>query len=288
MIARCAAFGNFSFAETKPVIIFLHIHKTGGTSFRSILEKNFGVSCCHTNQTRRERFTQADLGFVQKMFPRLRALTGHNLVDPLQLSVPDPFYATFLREPVARVISHYQDTVLRGTNRASFEESLNTDGRLNNWQVKLMAGGEDLAQAKRYLERCAFVGLTEKFNQSLQVFGRLAPCPLNLNFKRLIVAKNDKLQKALLADPRMLALAREHNQLDLELYAFAVNEIFPRLCRKAGVHPADQAPSYEVLKNDKLLKYKSGRVYNKVFRQVYKMRHAIFNPHDSDLPAVRL
>ena len=270
------------------MIVFLHIHKTGGTSFRSILEKNFGASCCHTNQTRRDQFSQADLEFVKKVFPRLRAITGHNLVDPLQLVVPDPFFATFLREPVARVISHYQDQVLRGTNRATFEESLKTGDRLNNWQVKLMAGGEDLDKAKRFLERCDFIGLTEKFNLSLQVFGKLAPCPLNLYYKRLIVAKNDKIQKALLADPRMLDLAREHNRLDLELYAFALNEIFPRLCQKAGVNPADKVPPYEVARNDHLLKYKFGRIYNKTFRQLYKVRHKIFNPTDADLAPVKL
>jgi len=254
------------------VIIFLHIHKTGGTSFRSILERNFGAACCHTNQTRREQFCQADLEFVKKFFPRLRAITGHNLVDPLQFSVADPFYATFLREPVARVISHYQDQVLRGTNRATFEESLKTNERLNNWQVKLIAGGEDLGKAKQFLERCAFIGFTEKFDLSLQVFGKLSPCPMNLNYKRLIVARNSKIQKALLADPRMLELAREYNRLDLELYAFALNEIFPKLCQKAGVNPAAGAPRYEVSTNDHWLKYKFGRVYNKMFRQIYKAR----------------
>jgi len=188
---------------------------------------------------------------------------------------------------VARAVSHYQDSVLRGGNRATFAESLQAEGRFNNWQVKLMAGGEDLDKAKRFLERCDFVGLTEKFNLSLQVFGKLAPCPLNLNYKRLIVAKDNKIQKALLADPRMLELAREHNQLDLELYAFALNEIFPKLCRKAGVNPADKAPSYEVLKNDMMVKYKFGRVYNKVFRQIYKVRRRIFYPTDADLAAAK-
>jgi hypothetical protein len=270
------------------VIVFLHIHKTGGTTFRSILERNFGASCFHTNQTRRESFCQADLEFARKLFPRLRAITGHNIVDPLRFSVPDPFYATFLREPVARTISHYQDTVIRGTNRATFAESLKTDKHLNNWQVKLMAGGEDLDKAKRFLERCDFFGLTEKFNQSLQVFGKLSPYQLNLNYKRLIVAKDDKIQKALLGDPRMLELAREHNQLDLELYAFAVNEIFPKLCRKAGINPGDKAPSCEIFKNDREFIFQFGRVYNKVFRQIYKVRHGIFNPNDSDLPALKL
>ena len=190
-IARRTAFGNFPHANTDSVIVFLHIHKTGGTTFRSILEKNFGASCCHTNQTRREQFLPDGSRIRKRFFPRLRAITGHNLVDPLQFTVPDPFYATFLREPVARVISHYQDQVLRGTNRATFEESLKTNTRLNNWQVKLMAGGENLDKAKQFLERCDFIGLTEKFNLSLQVFGKLAPCPMDLHYKRLIVAKNE-------------------------------------------------------------------------------------------------
>lgn len=267
------------------MIVFLHIHKTGGTSFRSILEKNFGASCCHTNQTRRDAFSQADLEFVKKVFPRLRVITGHNLVDPLQLTVSDPFYATFLREPVSRAISHYQSAFTRRGTQLTFEESLKTYRHLNNWHVKLMAGGENLDKAKRFLERCDFVGLTEKFNQSLQVFGKLAPCSLDLHYKRLIVAKNDKIQKGLLADPKMLELAREHNKLDLELYAFALNEIFPKLCAKAGVNPAEQVASYEVSTNNRLIKYKSGRVYNKVFRQIYKVRHAIFYRTDPDLPA---
>lgn len=263
------------------MIIFLHVHKTGGTTFRSILEKNFGAACCHTNQTRRPVFTQTDLEFVRKFFPRLKAITGHNLLDPLQLSVPDAFFATFMREPIARVISHYQAHVMGGKNKLSFEASLKKKDYLNNWQVKLMAGDENLDKAKRFLERCAFVGLTEKFNLSLQAFGKLAPSKLNLEYKRLIVAKNDKIQKALLADARMRELAREHNQLDVELYEFAVNEIFPKILRQAGLDPADQAPSYEIFKNENLTKQKAGRMFNKAFRLAYRVRRKIFHPADA-------
>ncbi|MDD5138671.1 MAG: sulfotransferase family 2 domain-containing protein [Verrucomicrobiales bacterium] len=268
------------------MIVFLHIHKTGGTTFRSILEKNFSAACCHTNQTRREQFCQEDLEFAKKVFPRLQAITGHNIVDPLRFSVPDPFYATFLREPVARVISHYQDSVLRGPTRVSFEENIKTNTRLNNWQVKMLAGGENLDKAKRFLERCSFVGLTEKFNLSLHVFGKVAPCPMDLRYKRLIVAKDNAIQKGLLADPRMLDLAREHNRLDLELYAFALNEIFPKLCQKAEANPADTVSSYEVSANNRQLKFRFSRIYNKVwFRQIYKVRHRLFYPTDADLAA---
>ena len=139
-------------------------------------------------------FSPADFEFVKTMFPRLRSIVGHNLVDPLRFSVADPFYVTFLREPVARVISHYQSSVVRGKNRMTFEESLQQHGHLNNWQVKLMAGGENLDKAKRFLERCDFIGLTEHFDLSLHVLERLAPCKLDLHYKKRKVAKDNEIK----------------------------------------------------------------------------------------------
>jgi hypothetical protein len=129
------------------MIVNLHIPKTGGTSFGDILENNFGIGNCHTNQINRSTFTRSDLNFARKFFPRMRCLTGHNLIDPLQLAIPDAFYTIFLREPVARVISHYQYSVQRGGNKKSFEETLKVSENLENLQVKLIAGGRDLNNA---------------------------------------------------------------------------------------------------------------------------------------------
>jgi uncharacterized Fe-S cluster-containing radical SAM superfamily protein len=258
------------------VILFLHIQKTGGTTFVSILDRNFGCSNCHAYQTRREIFSPADFEFVKTLFPRLRSIVGHNLVDPLRFRVADPFYVTFLREPVARVISHYQFSVAKGKNRLTFEESLQKHDHLNNWQVRLMAGGENLDKAKRFLERCGFIGLTEKFDLSLHLLERLTPCQLDLHYKRRKVAKDNVIKESLLSDNRMMELARKHNALDMELHQFAVNEIFPRLCQKAGINPADEVASYEIPADDLPLKYRLGRLYNKVFfRQLCKLRYKL-------------
>src|SRR4029077_17948550 len=105
------------------MLIFLHIPKTAGSTFQFILENSLGVTACHTNHTKRPVFTQSDLDFARKLFPGLRSLAGHNLVDPFSLAVPDPFYLTFLREPVARVFSQYQDSLFSG-KRGTFEEEL--------------------------------------------------------------------------------------------------------------------------------------------------------------------
>jgi hypothetical protein len=267
------------------VIIFLHIQKTAGSSFVFILDRNFGCSNCHAYQTQRETFTPADLDFARTVFPSLHSIVGHNLVDPLRFSIANPFYMTFLREPVARVVSHYQFSVVRGKNRMTFEESVHHHAHLNNWQVRLLAGGEDLDKAKRFLQRCDFVGLTEHFDLSLNLLERLSPRKLDLHYKKRKVAKNNEIKQSLLGDQRMVELAREHNALDIELYHFAVNEIFPRLCQKAGINPANKVTSYEIPTNDRPLKYRLGRLYNKVFfRQLCKLRNKLKPtlPHDSN------
>jgi hypothetical protein len=254
------------------MIVFLHVPKTAGTSFRFILENSFGIHHCHATHTGKEMFEQRDLDFARKFFPGLRSIAGHNLVDPLKLSFPDPFYITFLREPVARVLSHYQDTVVRGGSTLSFEAALQERGVLENLAVKLMAGSRDLDKAKRFLERCNLVGFTEAFEMSLHVLERLCPVKLNLYYLKRRIARDDATKKAVQSDPRLIEMAREYNQLDLELYSFARNEVFPRLCQKAGLQPGSQVESFQRPEKGKLHTYYLGRFYNQCFRQACKLR----------------
>jgi hypothetical protein len=259
------------------MIVFCHIPRTAGSSFQFILENSLGVFACHTNHTKKPVFTQRDLDFARKMFPGLRSIAGHNLFDPLSLSVPNPFHITFLREPVARVFSQYQASVLNG-NRRTFEEELRQNEDLENLHVKLMAGGRNLDKAKRYLETCGFVGLTEKFELSLQVLERLSPYPLNLNYKRKNLAPDNRIKKSLENDSRLVEMTREYNRLDLELYSFGVNEIFPGLCARAGLDPADQVASHDHYTSEIKWKYLLCHLYNMSFyRQVCKARNKYFS-----------
>ncbi len=260
------------------MIVFLHVPKTAGSTFQFILENNLGVSACHTNHTKRQVFDQADFDFARKVFPGLRSIAGHNLIDPLSLSIPNPFYLTFLREPVARVFSHYQDSVRSG-NRRTFEEELRRSEHLENLHVKLMAGGRNLDRAKRFLETCGFVGLTEKFELSLHVFERVSPYRLNLNYKRRRVASDNRIKKSLENDSRLVEMTREYNQLDLELYSFAVNEIFPKLCARAGFGPADKVTSHDRYTSEVKWKCVLSNFYNMSFyRQICKVRNKYFSP----------
>jgi hypothetical protein len=103
------------------------------------------------------------------------------------------------------------------------------------------------------------------------VLDQLSPHKWNLNYTRKVVARNNKVKEALERDRRMIELAREHNQLDLELYQFAVNEIFPRLCEKAGINPSDKTPSYQDHTRKTLRSFLTGRLYNRLYRQLCKV-----------------
>jgi len=260
------------------MIIFLHIPKTAGTTFQFILENSLGITHCHLGHMGKEVVDQRDLEFTRKLFPFLRSIAGENLIDPLRFSVPDPFYITFLREPVARVFSHYQNDVLRCGNSLSFEEALRSDEELANTQVKRLAGKADVGRAKLVLEKFNFVGLTEKFDLSLHMLDKICPCKLNLNYKRKVIALDNSIKKSLECDPRIVELTREKNKLDLELYDFAVKEIFPKFCAQTGFSATDKVSSFDKYSSELKPGFLLHRLYNQTFFRnvckVYKKRRA--------------
>jgi hypothetical protein len=260
------------------MILFLHIPKTAGTTFQFILENSLGMTHCHLGHLGKTVVDQRDLDFTRKLFPWLRSIAGENLTDPLRFSVPDPFYITFLREPVARVFSHYQNDVLRCGKKMTFEESLRSDEELENTQVKRLAGKADLGRAKLVLEKFNVVGLTEKFDLSLHMLDKICPYKLNLNYKRKTTAINNSVKQSLEGDSRIVDMAREKNKLDLELYDFAVKEIFPKLCTQTGFSPADKVASFDKYSNELKPGFLLHRLYNQTFFRnvckVYKKRRA--------------
>jgi hypothetical protein len=256
----------------RPILVFLHIPKTAGSSFNFVLENSLGLSACHTNHTKRPLFEQSDFEYARRLFPSLRCLSGHTLADPLRLDIPGAFHLTFLRDPIARVLSQYQDSILLGGNLATFEQMLDSNPAYENRQVKTIAGAPDLPKAKRYLESCGFVGLTEKFDLSLHVLNRLSPIRLNLNYVRRRTSKVDTAKRAILGDSRLMERARAKNALDLELYQFARDEIFPRLCAKAGVDPSAEAPSFQSYRSEIHPKFLLFSAWNMiVYRQLCKL-----------------
>jgi hypothetical protein len=152
-----------------PVIISIHIPKCGGTSFRRVLQEIYGEGVW-LNYGAIFSQPQARPG----LFPRgTRCIHGHFLGDAFDELVPQPRLVTWLRHPVERVVSNYyhflrspdmrdaccRELLERGL---SLEEFAELDW-MRNEATRYMAG--------KPAESFEFIGIMERFSDSLRIFG---------------------------------------------------------------------------------------------------------------------
>ena len=260
----------------RPILAFVHIPKTAGTTLKFILRNStYFRHCDLQTPVRHGIFRDDDFRFMKKVFPfGLRSIAGHSLVHPTaNLSAPIQYF-TFVREPLARCLSHYQQ-LKRGRQRIgrdlSFQEFLEIDhGR--DHQVYHIAGEYQLEKAKEELSRYLFVGLTECFAESMLVLQRLAPYPLNLEFQRRHVTKDHSARREVLENPATRRLLEEGNQLDLKLYEWVRDTLYPALREKTGID-ARELDENDFRLRSYPLRYKLTRGYNMaVYRSLCKLR----------------
>ncbi len=256
---------------------FVHINKTGGTTVKFILRNSSWLRHCDLLPKRRRAVAEAgDIAFVQKVFFwGINSITGHSLrpwVDDLPVSIN---YFTMLRDPLQRCLSHYQH-VKRAQRRLgrdiTFEEFMH-DQRNTDYQVRHIAGVPDVEKAKEILKsRFFFVGLMERFDESMRILQKIFPYPLTLQYRPLHVAKDNKAKQEILNSAADRDLLSRGNQHDLALYAFVRDELYPVYCTQAGLvghegdKPAQQPSACPV-------RYKLTRFYNHgIYRNLNKMR----------------
>lgn len=255
------------------MIVFSHIPKTAGTSLKYILRKNYGVHHIDALKTQRSPYTESDLQFAKKIFRDPQAITGHNVVDPLSnFAGPNDQLITILREPVSRCASHYQDNVLRSDLNESFEEWISR-AENQDLSVRIIAGSGDVEKAKRLLRDVyTFTGITEHFADSARLMKLLLDKPLELDYRRLITARNNDIKQSLLGDDASLKLLKKYNAKDAELYDFALNEIFlPALEIHHAALEQVPLPEQKAIRRNEPAVRNSIRFNKFVYRQLIKL-----------------
>lgn len=173
---------------TDPLWIFLHLPKSGGTTFKAHLEKHFAwdeelIEFSHWGRHYRGSHGRpefADRPEAERQ--RARVLAGHNLDFGIHRLVPgrEPRYCTFVRDPAERCVSLYNFRRSRGVTEMPFddwyEEVYNVqynESVVRFYTAKLVEHelGRDpeahLAVAKQMIERCWFVTTTDRLNATL-------------------------------------------------------------------------------------------------------------------------
>lgn len=154
-------------------IFFVHIPKTAGTSFRIAAQNYFGSEKISSDYGRLSDTTSADV--IQHVYGEndlyqfgkslergdIRFLTGHVAAQKYNPVFSPDRVATFLRNPLDQVVSHYEHFVRHYDYSGSIEDFV-TENRFTNLQTRMTSTIP--------LALYGGLGLTEKYNESLDVF----------------------------------------------------------------------------------------------------------------------
>jgi hypothetical protein len=237
-LRRVAAFSPSSYLRRPgagPILAFVHIPKTAGATVTSMFIAAYTEAAVggagnyfrHPDQTRatiaRARWTGHWRG--------TQVVVGHVPYALFAKNLPsDTRYMTFLREPVDRVLSHYHRHIERKSPAAmSLEEALKQRmPEMNNLATRCLCDDPSplgdlrpgaVEEAKANLRAFAFVGIQERFDESVVLLQRMLALDLVPYFNRHVSTDRPAIED--LSDEKR-RLIRAYNRLDAELYDFAL------------------------------------------------------------------
>lgn len=223
------------------MLVFVHMHKTGGTTVSHILRSSYGTRHCqvepwHARWTGAP-FSAKDFQRVRKLYPNLKSIAGHRLMAYVDLGdhYDELAYFTLMRDPVKLCASRFQYKVnISKKKNLNFEEWIQREWPRNH-QTKWIAGNEDVDEAIRIIhDKNIFVGLTERFDESMMLIKAFLANDLNISYKRVNVARDKTLAKRLLSNENTRQLLVEAQQADLALFNYVRKELYPNFQREYG------------------------------------------------------
>ncbi|MFA7554984.1 MAG: sulfotransferase family 2 domain-containing protein [Spongiibacteraceae bacterium] len=221
------------FDESLP-LIFLHIPKTAGTSFRLAANDIFNQDAVwldygpESESTTPEVMATVHGGSKESLLKQLKEnkvkfYSGHFTVeDYLSLFGRQARWCTFFRDPVQRVLSDYKHVVRNYGVKKSLEEFCQLEWQKNE-QYKCARGLS--------LKDFYFIGLTEEYDRSIKVFNALTG--LSVPYLEMNKGK-PSIAEAHQDTNEIMALIRRCNQQDIEFYEQAREE-FECRAQKLGV-----------------------------------------------------
>lgn len=238
-------------------VVFLHIPKTAGTSFNTILSWQYGHRQSFMSPSADPTYWDEGKGAINQLSKVQQAdlalVRGHMRFGVDELLLQSCTYITFLRNPVDRFISHYYHALQEGAGAPLHDAVDASDGlrdfiasgraeRMLNLQVRMIAGADIreecsaamLDSAKQNIDSSfTLAGLTERFDESIALM------KAKLNWRRPLFYFRSKVgAKRKGADEpsaETLTMIREANAMDIALYEWAAERLAGEVEANAAV-----------------------------------------------------
>tara|TARA_R110002110_G_scaffold415765_2_gene655194 strand:- start:46662 stop:47336 length:675 start_codon:yes stop_codon:yes gene_type:complete len=213
--------------------------KTAGTSFRATLEENFGAGFRHDYQDyplahappeRQAQALQFARALTPEEFDNVNCVHGHFLpVKYLAVSRQlECRFVTWLREPLARLVSHYHYWQRAYKPDGSTVSSLHRRVVEEAWSLEQFCLAPELRNIYHQfmwgfpLERMDFIGITEYYAEDLRYFStRLVGSTLRDHTLNTRKAEADSWEEQPLS-AQLMDQIRAYHASDVQLYAAAL------------------------------------------------------------------
>lgn len=198
-------------------IISLHFPKTAGTSFRKVLEDNYGEKLLKDyDNININNYNLNDYDIVH----------GHLLIDKYYSINSNCKVITWLRNPLDRIISYYNFWNKYDTNEKEFgkwhikfnNEKPSFSEFIKNWytikdEFKIYTNNFNINDFY-------FVGIVERYNRDIEILGDILKWNSINNYKENKTENNLKLNK------KDIKLFNEIFKYEIEIYNFFKNNEF--------------------------------------------------------------
>jgi hypothetical protein len=234
-------------------LAFIHVGKTGGQTVQTALRSSYGAAYCDAVDWRDRdeefvvpKYGPADYRRLKSLCPFMKSVGGHQIALWSDLHVVEPVrYFAFVREPLRRGASHYQYHLRDEDQPLTWDEWVAWPVHQNH-QVKMFSRDGSAAAAIRAIEHHqVFIGLTERYDESLLILNRLVARDLNPSYRRTNTARDNEVAQRLLADPATRRQIETMYGEEFALYEFVKEEWYPRWRREYGPTLADDLARFQ-------------------------------------------
>ncbi len=211
----------------KPLILFIHINKCGGTTLQNLFHQNFTkYISLYTTKKYRGAIQQNELKNLNEKFS-FDGFGGHNLDPYLNYSLNRKIvYVVFFREPISRYMSQLNFRITRNTTK-DLDHFLSND-HFDNYQIKRFSKNLSVKESIDFLKQeNVFIGLLEDFDNSiigLKNFMSKYNLAFNTKYTVANKTKSNPLKYNFKELPESVrSIIKEKNKYDLELYVEVKN-----------------------------------------------------------------